>query len=274
ARRHLATHVAAFLRDAPPRRRRRPAHRPGAARARRPGDHTDLHARLACAIAGCIPRRAPASPARGRRELGQPRRWPNVVTRRSSLARAGLIVTGAFLASRLLGWVRIVVFGATFGASPDLDNFFAAFRLPDLMFQLVAAGAMSAALVPIVSGLHANGEDARAWRVASTVMTLILAMLLVLAIVVALAAPVLIPAIVSFDAAGTERTIELTRIMLLSPILLAAAAVATSLLNAQGRFAASAVAPLVYNLAIIGAAIFLAPVLGVPGLALGVVIGA
>src|SRR5207249_3415881 len=64
------------------------------------------------------------------------------------------------------------------------------------------------------------------------------------------------------------------RIMLLSPILLAAAAVATSLLNAQGRFAASAVAPLVYNLAIIGAAIFLAPVLGVPGLALGVVIGA
>ena len=196
------------------------------------------------------------------------------MTQRSSLARAGLIVTGAFLASRLLGWLRIVVFGATFGAGPDLDAFFAAFRLPDLMFQLVAAGAMSAALVPIVSGLHAQGEDERAWRVASTVLTLILATLLVLAVVVAVAAPVLIPAIVSFDAAGTERTIELTRIMLLSPILLAAAAVATSLLNAQGRFAASAVAPLVYNLAIIGAAIFLAPVLGVPGLALGVVIGA
>jgi len=196
------------------------------------------------------------------------------VTQRSSLARAGLIVTGAFLASRLLGWLRIVVFGATFGAGPDLDAFFAAFRLPDLMFQLVAAGAMSAALVPIVSGLHAHGEDERAWRVASTVLTLILATLLVLAVVVAVAAPVLIPAIVSFDAAGTERTIELTRIMLLSPILLAAAAVATSLLNAQGRFAASAVAPLVYNLAIIGAAVFLAPVLGVPGLALGVVIGA
>jgi putative peptidoglycan lipid II flippase len=62
--------------------------------------------------------------------------------------------------------------------------------------------------------------------------------------------------------------------MLLSPIFLAAAAVATSLLNAQGRFAASAVAPLVYNLAIIGAAVFLAPVLGVQGLALGVVAGA
>ncbi len=103
------------------------------------------------------------------------------MTQRSSLARAGLIVTGAFLASRLLGWLRIVVFGATFGAGPDLDAFFAAFRLPDLMFQLVAAGAMSAALVPIVSGLHAHGEDERAWRVASTVLTLILATLLVLA---------------------------------------------------------------------------------------------
>src|SRR5213076_2217553 len=115
-------------------------------------------------------------------------------TKVSALASAA--AAQATRASRLLGWLRIVVFGATFGAGPDLDAFFAAFRLPDLMFQLVAAGAMSAALVPIVSGLHAQGEGERAWRVASTVLTLILATLLVLAVVVAVAAPVLIPAIV------------------------------------------------------------------------------
>jgi putative peptidoglycan lipid II flippase len=69
------------------------------------------------------------------------------------------------------------------------------------------------------------------------------------------------------------RAIELTRIMVLSPILLALGAVATSVLNARGRFAAAAVAPSVYNLAIIGAAFTLAPSLGAVGLAIGVVAG-
>ena len=71
----------------------------------------------------------------------------------------------------------------------------------------------------------------------------------------------------------TDLTIELTRIMLASPILLAMGAVASSVLNSRGRFAAAALAPSVYNLAIIGAAIVLGPVLGVVGLAIGVVIG-
>ena len=71
-----------------------------------------------------------------------------------------------------------------------------------------------------------------------------------------------------------EQTIELTRIMLLSPIFLALGAVATSVLNAGGRFAASAVAPIVYNLAIIGGALFLAPIVRAStGLAVGVVAG-
>ena len=69
------------------------------------------------------------------------------------------------------------------------------------------------------------------------------------------------------------RTIELTRIMVLSPIFLALGAVATSVLNARGRFAAAALAPSVYNLAIIGAAFTLAPSMGAVGLAIGVVLG-
>ena len=76
-----------------------------------------------------------------------------------------------------------------------------------------------------------------------------------------------------FEGEQLEQTIDLTRIMLLSPIFLAMGAVATSVLNAGGRFAASAVAPIVYNLAIIGGALILAPTFGVEGLALGVVAG-
>ncbi len=91
------------------------------------------------------------------------------------IARAGLIVTSAFFISRILGSVRLIVIGATFGASADLDAFLAAFRIPDFIFQLVAAGALSSALIPIISGLLATDEEARAWRVASTVATLMLA---------------------------------------------------------------------------------------------------
>ncbi|HLY13121.1 MAG TPA: murein biosynthesis integral membrane protein MurJ [Candidatus Limnocylindrales bacterium] len=197
------------------------------------------------------------------------------MTASRGIARAGLIVTTAFLISRVLGSVRLIVIGATFGAGPDLDAFLAAFRIPDFIFQLVAAGALSSALIPVVAGLLATNQEARAWRVASTVATLMLAVLLVLAVIVAITAPALVPLITShFTPDQIQRTIELTRVMLLSPILLAGGALATSLLNARGRFAASAIAPIVYNVAIILAAVFLAPPLGIVGLAIGVVIGA
>ena len=196
------------------------------------------------------------------------------MTGRRTLARAGLIVTSAFLLSRLLGWFRLVVMSTTFGASGDLDTFFAAFRIPDLIFQLVAAGALSSALIPIVAGLLATGAQVRAWRIVSTVTNLMLVALAGLAVVVAVFAPILVPLITpGFDLVETARTVELTRIMLLSPILLALGAVATSALNADGRFAAAAIAPIVYNVGIIGGAVFLAPSLGVDGLAIGVVLG-
>jgi putative peptidoglycan lipid II flippase len=121
--------------------------------------------------------------------------------------------------------------------------------------------------------LQTDGQR-RAWRVVSTVTNLMLGALLVLGIVVLVAADVLVPLYTSgFDAPTMARTIELTRIMVLSPIFLALGAVATSVLNAQGRFAAAAIAPIVYNLAIIGAAVILAPSLAGVGLAAGVVAG-
>ncbi|HUQ78802.1 MAG TPA: murein biosynthesis integral membrane protein MurJ [Patescibacteria group bacterium] len=191
-----------------------------------------------------------------------------------ALARAGLIVSGAFLVSRVLGWIRLLVIGNAFPAGPELDAFFAAFRLPDLMFQLVAAGALSSAVIPVVSALLANGETDRAWRVVSTIANLMLFGLLVLGIVVLVGAPLIVEAIApGFDGAQVARTVDLTRIMVLSPIFLALGALVTSVLNAQGRFAAAAIAPIVYNLAIIGGALFLAPAMGVTGLALGVVGG-
>lgn len=191
-----------------------------------------------------------------------------------ALAKAGLVVSGAYLVARVLGYIRVVVIGTTFGAGEDLDAFFAAFRIPDLLFQLVAAGAVASAVVPIVGGLLAKGEPARAWRVVSTLLNLMLVALLALAAAAFVWAPGLVAFITpGFTAPMLERTVELTRLMLVSPVMLALGAIATAALNADRRFAASAVAPIVYNLAIIGAAVLLSDSMGVTGLAIGVVAG-
>jgi putative peptidoglycan lipid II flippase len=191
-----------------------------------------------------------------------------------ALARAGLIVSGAFLVSRVLGWLRVVVIANTFPPGPDFDAFLAAFRLPDLMFQLVAAGALSSAVIPIVSALLATDETARAWRVVSTIANMMLVGLLVLGVVVLVGAPAIIGAInPGFGPEQVDRTVGLTRIMVLSPIFLSLGSLVSSVLNARGRFAASAIAPIVYNLAIIGAALVLTSTFGVTGLAIGVVAG-
>ena len=191
-----------------------------------------------------------------------------------TLARAGMVVAGAFFLSRVLGWVRLVVITNLFGAGAELDAYFAAFRLPDAIFQLVAAGAFGSSIIPVLAGLFARNEEDRAWRVVSTVLNVMLLVLASLATVLAIFAPQIVPLITpGFDAVGIELTVRLTRIMLLSPVLLALAAVASSVLNVRGRFAAAAIAPSLYNISIIVGAIVLGPLLGVEALAIGVVVG-
>ena len=190
------------------------------------------------------------------------------------LANASLILTLAALASRLLGWIRLLVIGSQFGATSELDAYFAAFRIPDAIFQLVVAGALSAALIPVFSGYRARGEEDEAWRLASSVINLVLIALAAFSAVMAILAPWVVPFIApGFDAPTTELTVRMTRLMLLSPVFVGMGAVVSGLLNSHERFAVPAVAPLVYNLAIIAAAVVLAPLVGVEGLAIGVVIG-
>jgi putative peptidoglycan lipid II flippase len=190
------------------------------------------------------------------------------------LATASLILTIAALASRLLGWVRLLVIGSQFGASSELDAYFAAFRIPDAIFQLVVAGALSAALIPVFAGYRAREQEREAWRLASSIINLVVIALAALSLVMAILAPVLVPLVTpGFDAPTTELTVRLTRVMLLSPVLIGMGAVVSGILNSYQRFTVPALAPLAYNLSIILAAIFLAPIMGVEGLAVGVVAG-
>jgi putative peptidoglycan lipid II flippase len=193
-----------------------------------------------------------------------------------AIALAGVVVVAGVVLSRLLGWARTSVFLAEFGTGDGrLDAFNAAFRIPDTLFQLVAAGAVGSALVPVASELLARGEPERARRLIATIANLMILALIPLAVVVWLAAPSIVALIAPTpDAAKLDMEILLTRLMLLSPILLAVGAVMTAGLNSVGIFGAPALAPNVYNVAIIVCALALTPFMGIYALGLGVVVGA
>jgi putative peptidoglycan lipid II flippase len=129
-------------------------------------------------------------------------------------------------------------------------------------------------MIPIIASLIESDEERRAWRVVATVANLMLGALLLLAAILFILAPWLVPIITpGFEQPQLDQEVELTRIMLLSPVFLALGSMATSVLNSRGKFAESAIAPIVYNLAIIGGTILLGPSLGVTGVAIAVVAG-
>jgi putative peptidoglycan lipid II flippase len=212
--------------------------------------------------------------APGAQPAGPATEPPTSISTARVLVTASIVLTVAALASRLLGWIRLLVIGSQFGASRELDAYFAAFRIPDTIFQLVVAGALSAALIPVFSSYRARGQEVEAWRLASSVINLVMIALSVLSLVMAIFAHLFVPLIApGFDEETTELTVRLTRIMLISPVLIGMGAVVTGILNSYQQFTVPSLAPLFYNLAIIAAAIFLAPVMGVEGLAIGVAIG-
>ena len=195
-----------------------------------------------------------------------------------SVARASVVMIAALVASRVLGWLRLSVVGATFGATPELDAFWAAFKIPNALFELLVAGALSSAFIPVFAGYLAKEREKEAWRVASSVMNVLILSLMALSAVMWVAAPWLVPTIVApgftRDPAQLDRTIELTRIMLLSPIFMGLSSLVTGVLQSYRQFLAGAVAPLVYNGVQILFALFAAPFIGIDALAYGVVAGA
>jgi putative peptidoglycan lipid II flippase len=195
-----------------------------------------------------------------------------------SVARASVIMIATLVASRVLGWLRLSVVGATFGGTTDLDAFIAAFKIPDAIFGLLVAGALAAAFIPVFTGYLAKEREEEAWRVASSVLNALLLLLLGASAVMWLAAPILVPTIIAPGFAQNPQelalTIDLTRLMLLSPIFMGLSALTTGILNSYRQFLSSAVAPLVYNAVIILFTFFASPFIGIHAVATGVVVGA
>jgi putative peptidoglycan lipid II flippase len=197
---------------------------------------------------------------------------------------AASIVALGFLGSRLLGLLRSVVLAHEYGTSPQLDAFFVAFRIPDLIFQLLAGATIGAAFIPVFARVVAEKGEGDGWRLASAVMKLVFVATLIVAVIALLLAPVLVPLTApgigdetGQNAELTDLAVDLTRIMMLSPILFAISGMFMGILNARHHFLAPALAPMFYNAAIIVGALISDNVNGadpVKVLAVSVVIGA
>lgn len=191
------------------------------------------------------------------------------------MAGAALLVMLFFVLSRLSGLAREIVIGAQFGTSAQYDAYLAAFRIPDLLFQLAAGGALGSAFIPVFSAYWLKEDKREAWLLFSRVLNLIVLVLVSLSVMAAIFAEPIVRNILApgFSTEQQALTAALMRVMLIGTVVFGASGLVMGALNATQHFLAPAAAPVLYNLAIIAAAFALAPIYGVYGLAIGVVVG-
>ena len=200
----------------------------------------------------------------------------------SPLARSAGAIGAATLTSRILGLVRDQVLAYYFGAGDAMDAFRIAFRLPNVLRDLFAEGAMSAALVPTFARAVASGGKPRAWQVGNNVINLMIAVTSVFVLAgIMFASPLvkLYAGDFSRVPGKLELTIALTRLMFPFLTMVTVAAVAMGMLNAVHRFFIPALSPAMFNIGTIVCALLLVPLaprlgfMPIAAIAVGTLIG-
>lgn len=194
--------------------------------------------------------------------------------RSRSITGAAIILGAASFVSRLIGVMRDRIFAHYFGAGQTLDAYYAAFRIPDLVYNLLIVGALSAGFIPVFMELLTK-DKREAWLVTNGMLNIISVVTLAVCGILFLFTPKIVPVIVpGFDGEALRTTILLTRIMFLSPILLGISSLVSGVLQSFKSFFIYSLTPIMYNVGIIVGALFFVPVVGVAGLGFGVILGA
>ena len=202
---------------------------------------------------------------------------------RSSVARNAGIISMAVMASRVLGLVRDQVFAALFGAGLQYDAFLTAFRIPNLLRDLFAEGALSSAFVTTFSQVLVTKGKEEAIRLSNRMATLTVIVITVISVVAWFEAPAIVRVLAPgfFEVPGkAELTIHLTRVMIPFLLLIALAAQAMGILNALDHFGIPAIASAFFNIGSIVGGLLLGYVLGpslglspIGGMAYGTLLG-
>ena len=162
--------------------------------------------------------------------------------------------------SRVAGLVREIVAAALFGTSGQISAFVVAFNVPNLLRSLVADSALSAAFVPVFTQLQEQGKHKEAQRLAGAFFGFISISLGLISLLAIIAAPWLMPLFApGLDPALVDQTVQMARIMFPIVVLLGLTGLVAALLQAAGRFGATAFAPVLWNMVIIGGLVAVTP---------------
>jgi len=194
----------------------------------------------------------------------------------SSILSAAAIIMFATLVSALLGFIRTRLLISYFFANKSvLDVFWAAFRIPDTIFQILIVGALSSAFIPVFSRYLEREKREEASLVASSMMNTVVGVMLVLTLIILIWAEPLCRLVAGgFDAEQIAQMARMTRIMALAQVLFGFSSFITGIIQSHKRFLIPAFAPSLYNVGIIIGTVFFSRSLGIMGPALGVVLGA
>ncbi|HBD02094.1 TPA: murein biosynthesis integral membrane protein MurJ [Candidatus Collierbacteria bacterium] len=192
----------------------------------------------------------------------------------SSILSAATIIMGATLASALLGLIRTRLLISYFYSEPAVvDVFWAAFRLPDMVFQVIIVGALSSAFIPVFSRFIGDKDAAN--HLANSMINLTMGVMSILSLgIIIFAAPLSRLIAGGFTPSQLDLMVNLTRIMAIAQLFFGFSSFLTGIIQSHQRFLIPALSPILYNFGIILGILFLGKPLGIYGPAFGVVIGA
>lgn len=198
----------------------------------------------------------------------------SLLHKKNSIAGASIILIVTLTLSNLLGVVRDHFLTQKI-PTDILSVYYAAFRIPDLIFNILILGAITSAFIPIFTNLVAKEKEDEAWGVAASIVNIAFIFLIILSVLLAIFMPLITPLVVpGFTAEKQSMTTDLARIMLFSPIFFGLSYIFGGILNSYKRFLVYSLSPLVYNLAIILGTILFADKFGIVAVSFSVIIGA
>lgn len=198
--------------------------------------------------------------------------------RTSGINEAAFLLGLFTLVSQLLGLVRDRLLATYVGAGPELDAYYAAFKIPDFLFITVATLASITVLLPALTRKYGEGSPDQVKKFneyINQIFTLLTLFLVIVSIILWVVLPLLIPLITpGFSGDHQKIVVHLARIMLAQPIIIGISSMISSITQFFKKFLITACTPVMYNMGIIIGIVLLYPVMGITGLAWGVIIGA
>lgn len=189
---------------------------------------------------------------------------------------AAALIGALSFASRIVGLIRDRILAGTFGAGDVLDAYYAAFKLPDLLFSLIVIGSLSASFIPLFTKYYRHRlRQKRAWELTNNTLHLIgFVMVIISVLLIIFARPLATLMAPGFPLYKQTMVVSFMRVTFLAQIILAGSVVYGSALQGMRRFFLYSLAPILYNVGIIIGAVWLVDIFGPIGLAWGVVLGA